>query len=318
MRRRFGPAVGVVAAGLLLLAAPNASAAISHEAGWGCVADSSRAGLTLLASPIEGHPHSPLVKEARAVIVNWGVRVGPGLPPLAQQLGVFRQVNGGAEYTKVAESAVATFSAGTEAVPARIPVRAGDHIGLHGPVGTFVCDGEWSGSSAVFRGSVAVDETRAFESEAGVGSPVIAVVEIDEDGDGYGDASQDECPETAAFHDTCPPLWFLKGKPHRYVIVVRLRPVQKARVGVSCRIALPGDGGRGATAQITMPPRTIDAGATAAFRLALPRSVKASLRELGRGGALRTRIAVRTTGRDDESNTRKLTVKLPGRERGGG
>jgi hypothetical protein len=250
VRKRLGALVGAVVAGFLLLAAPGASAAASHEAGWGCVADSSRPGLTLLASPIEGGPYSPLVKELRGVIVTWRAKVGPGLPPLAQQLGVFRQVNGGAEYTKVAESAIETFSPGTEAVATRIPVQAGDYIGLHGPTETFVCDGYWESSSPVLQGGVALGETRTFETEAGIGSPVIAVVEIDEDGDGYGDLTQDECPETAAYYDECPPLWFLKVKVSlkREVIKVRVRPTSKARIEVDCKVALPvGDEGPTAT-----------------------------------------------------------------------
>jgi hypothetical protein len=45
---------------------------------------------------------------------------------------------------------------------------------------------------------------------------ISAVVEPDQDGDGYGDVSQDGCPHLAAAHDPCPaPAVTVSKAPHR-------------------------------------------------------------------------------------------------------
>ena len=76
---------------------------------------------------------------------------------------------------------------------------------MHGPIETFASsDKEEVATSALFEGGIALGETKAFKAESGVRSPVSSTVELDADGDGYGDVSQDRCPESAFFQVTCP------------------------------------------------------------------------------------------------------------------
>jgi hypothetical protein len=328
MRKRFGTSIVAASAALLLLA-PGASAALSDEAGWPCTASSSKAGWTLLASPQAGSPISPLVKESRAVITSWRTRVGPGLSPLAQQLGVFRAVNGGAEYTKVAESAIETFGPGTEAVATRIPVQAGDFVGLHGPVETFVCENEETGSSALFEGSVALGETKAFKMEAGVRSPVSATVEADVDGDGYGDASQDDCPESAFFQTICPLVALSIGdvSVKRHTILIEVGNNTEASVEASGEVRWParrkvgadaGHSSKGRQVRVglgTKAPTTVAAGATAVLRVPLPKPVLRQLDQRLPRQALTARIAVKATNPIPYVGTKKLKIRLPGRAR---
>lgn len=300
----------------MLLAVPSASA--STEAGWNCTATGSKAGWTLLATPHEGLPVSPLVKESRGVIVGFALRVGPGLGPIAQQLGVFRPSGG--EYTKVAESAVETFPEGFTQYPARIPVQAGDLLGLHGPTQTLYCGG---GPSALFEGAIAVGETKAFATEGAVKPPVSAVVEADADGDGYGDQSQDGCPESALFQASCPLVALNIGdvEVKRRAILIEVgnntEASVEARGEVRWRVVPPGAG----PSSIAKPVRvglaagaqTVTPGATAVLRVPLPKPV---LRKLGRllpRQALHARIDVRATNRVPYVGTHELKVRLPGR-----
>lgn len=304
----------------LLLATPGAPA--SSEAGWNCTATGSEAGWTLLATPHEGSPVSPLVKESSGVIVGFALRVGPGLGQVVQQLGVFRP--SGSEYTKVAESAAETFPEGFTQYPARIPVQAGDLLGLHGPVETLYCGG---GPSALFDGAIAVGETKAFATEGAIKPPVSAVVEADVDGDGYGDQSQDDCPSSALFQTDCPLVALTIGdvEVKRRAILIDVgnntEASVEARGEVRWRVLPPGARPSSVAKLVRVglmaAARTVRPGATALLRVPLPKPV---LRKLGRllpRQALRARIDVKGTNLANYVGTHELKVRLPGRKLSG-
>jgi hypothetical protein len=260
------------------------------------------------------------------VITSWNVRVGPGLSPLAQQLGVFRAVNG-SEYTEVGESAIETFGVGSEQLPTRIPVQAGDFIGLHGPFETFVCDGEGSATSALFEGGIALGETKAFKAESGVRSPVGAIVESDADGDGYGDASQDRCPESALFQTTCPLVALSIGKVtvKRSAILIEAGNNTEASLAARGEVrwqARPKAGGgaayssKGRQVRVglgTVAPKTVTPGTTVVLRVPLPKPVLRQLDRLLPRQALQARIDVIGTNLVPSTGTHELKIKLPGR-----
>jgi hypothetical protein len=332
MRKRLNLPIAAVFA-VMLLGGPSSSVAlgeaVSDEAGWPCTATSSKAGWTLLASPQTGWSVSPLVKQSRAVITSWNVRVGPGLSPLAQQLNVFRAVTGGPEYTKVAESAVETFGAGSEALPTRIPVQAGDFVGLHGPLATFVCNGPEEGAtSALFEGAIALGETKAFKTESGVRSPVSSTVELDADGDGYGDASQDHCPESAATQIYCPEVTLrATASAKKNSIWVRVTTSSEASVRVFGQVAwhaVPKPGharsstraiplivGLAGGTQIVMPKKV------AQFEVTLPKSVKRRLGRLSPAKSLKASLTASATDLAGRVVTKALAVRLRGQKRPG-
>jgi hypothetical protein len=296
----------------LLLASPAAFAG-SSEAGWGCTATGSEPGWTLLATPQEGSPYSPLVKESPGVITGWTVRVGPGLGRFAQQLAVFRPAGNG-EYSKVAESAIETFGEGMTQYPARIPVEQGDLVGLHGPSETLYCEG---GPSARFDGAIAVGETKAFTMD-GPRSPVNAVVEEDMDRDGYGDFSQDGCPDSALFQTNCPLPAISVGK-----VTVKPRAIWiEASNNTDASFEVRGEvrwrkspGGTKVRAGLNSGPAIQGAGGTLVLlRVPLPRSVKDRLEQLPRRAALRARVDVRATNLVPYVGTHEIKVKLPGRK----
>jgi hypothetical protein len=332
MLKRFSLPIVIVFAVMLFSGSSSSAAtfsgeALSDEAGWHCTADASRAGWTLLASPQAGSLFSPLVKQSRGVITSWNVRVGPGLGPLAQQLGVFRAVNGGSEYTKVAESAIETFGVGSEQLPTRIPVQAGDFVGLHGPLETFVCDGQENASSALFEGGVALGETKAFKDESGVRSPVAAIVESDADGDGYGDASPDRCPESALFQTACPIVALSIGEVtvKRSAILIEVgnntEASVKARGEVRWQAQPKTTGGtahssKGRQVRVglaTKTPKTVMPGASVVLRVPLPQPVLRQLDGLLPRQALLARIDVIGTNLVPSVGTHELKIRLPGR-----
>lgn len=301
MRKRLSASVAAAAASLVVLAAP-ASASTSSEAGWGCTAVGSKPSSTLRATPLPGSPYSPLVKESPGVIVSWGVRVAPGLSPLAQQLNVFRPTGSAGEYTKVAESATEAFAEGFNEYPARIPVQAGDVLGLYGPVETYFCEGEF-------------------------GPPVSAVVEADVDGDGYGDSRQDGCPESALFQTDCPLVELDIGavKVRRHAILIEVGNNTEASVKAHGEVSwalrpettggAPNPSPTRARILLNAPAKTVKPGATVVLRVALPRLVLGQLAKRLPRQALRARIGIRATNLVPYVGTHELRVRLPGRKR---
>ena len=90
----------------------------------------------------------------------------------------------------------------------RVPVPAGAHLGMQITSDSMDC-GATTGSggdilafSTTFNPDVATD--MAVTQVAGVHANISAVVESDADGDGYGDVTQDLCPESALTQATCP------------------------------------------------------------------------------------------------------------------
>jgi len=90
--------------------------------------------------------------------------------------------------------------------PVRIPVAARALLALRTVSGQPRCEGPGGSVDQDFLGSL--DGTATTWTSVGSHLHVIvnisAVWEPDEDGDGYGDVSQDRCPALAAVHDPCP------------------------------------------------------------------------------------------------------------------
>jgi hypothetical protein len=300
----------------LLLVAPVAFAG-SSEAGWGCTATGSEPGVTLLSTPEEWSPYSPLVKENPGVIVSWTVRVEDGLGQFAQQLGVFRPAGNG-EYTKVAESGIETFGPPPKeeliSYPARIPVRQGDLLGLWGPERTLYCPG---GPAPRFGGSIAVGETKAFAMD-GNRSPVNAVVEEDLDRDGYGDFSQDRCPVSAAFQTDCPIPALAIGK----VSVKKKAILIEASNNTEASFQAIGDARwrkqpKGPTVIVgfrSEGPAHAAGGVPVQLRIPLPKAVRERLAKLPRRRGLQARIDVKATNLVPYVGTHEIKLKLPGRK----
>ena len=88
----------------------------------------------------------------------------------------------------------------------RLPVTAGDFLGLSGSAGTLFCNTPSAGDKAVaFAGDAALGSTETYSPPiANLSIPVIATIEPDADGDGYGDITQDLCPQVRVVPDRLP------------------------------------------------------------------------------------------------------------------
>jgi hypothetical protein len=144
-----------------------------------------------VASPIDG------------VVVLWRVRNATSPAPV--RFRILRPAPGGA-FTGVGSAETPGFSCPSICtVNVRLPIRAGDLIGVDAPRGASA--GVRTTAKAVV-GSwspfLAEGETRTPTASASDLELLLnADVEADADGDGYGDDTQDLCPSSAATQQAC-------------------------------------------------------------------------------------------------------------------
>lgn len=249
---------------------------------------------------------------AAGVVTSW--RLNPASPePRSEILKVFKQV--GAEFEAVAESAPVTAMGGKpNQFPARIPVAAGVNFGLASDDAIPYCTTESEG-----------DVFGRFDAEVPVGGKakpagiedfsllaLVVVVEPDADGDGYGDETQDKCPQSATTQGTCPAppppasaAVKLKGKPKLEGNTVAVKLTTSAATKVTVTGSIRGK-------QAASPAsKTVSPGETGRLYLTLKKSVKQRLANLPRKRKLKMVIEAKVAG----APTVSTEISLPGRKK---
>jgi len=140
------------------------------------------------------------------VITSWSFRAASTGPSTAR-LAIFRPTGTSNQWVLVAETPDHTSPANAvETIPARVPILGGDHLGIvTGADGTTeastAADGDIAGE--IFGPVPAVGATVTSSPVDDALVNVAATAEMDSDGDGYGDATQDACPADPATHGPC-------------------------------------------------------------------------------------------------------------------
>jgi Ca2+-binding RTX toxin-like protein len=246
-------------------------------------------------------PAGTVAAPSAGVIVAWRVKAAAAG---AFRLRVLRSGSGsGSSYTAISSSAEETVAAGTNVFATRLPVEAGDQIGIDG-----------AGTPAAFGGSGATDlvgydppgqtfadgETRAADAAGGADLLVNADIEPDADGDGYGDESQDACPSDAARRTACDTDLALGATGPEYGVVGQgsvheysVRTARDGATGVVVTITVPSGAAvlaasastgtcttEGATVRCAVG--TLFAGRTATVAVTVTRSAPGALATTGR------------------------------------
>lgn len=315
-----------------LAAAPSASA--STEVGTDCAGNGSSAGTTLV--PLTRSPQSPwpIAVPAAGVVTEWNVFSTSGsLVP--QKLKVVRPTGGPDEFQVIAESPVEGILKGRNSFDTRIPVQAGDRFGLYGPDNHTLFCGEAGAGETMGRAlnEVTLGSIATFTPEAdGDQVPVIAAVEPDADGDGYGDETQDLCLQNPNVHGACPqlpPPITLDAFPivlKRSILVLVSASSESAvqafgRVGLNlwrkgkAHISKLSPGGGkllGPIVGLSGGTQTVKPGEIARFNVKLPTSVKRQLRQIPPSKSLKGTITARTTDLAGRVTDRVVNIRLKG------
>ncbi len=329
-----GPIATALAGLAALLCAPGAQAA--QEIGDPCVANDTDGAKTWIAGGSRtAGPQLPPVWPYGGVITSWTVRVEAGQEAQAQRLDVYQGV-AEEEFRKVAESATEIVGPGENSFPARLPYPEYGHIALYGPAQTFFCDKQDESDANLFEGAVALGETKKFEVTLGNGVPVTAIVEPDADGDGYGDETQDGCPQSSLFTGVCPPPVTLIVEPQvrKRSILLGVTPSAAASVDVYGQVGWNFQAKRGKQrghprhrsahaskrkkgikrliVGLDGGTKQVTPGVLTRFTIRLPGPVKLRLSRLTRRESIRAKLTLRATNPAGIAKNTRLRVKLRG------
>jgi hypothetical protein len=318
---------------LALIAAPSATAAV--EAGDECVANEGEGAYTIVPFKRASASTLPLFAPVDGVVTRWKVNSNVEYS-VVERLRVLRPTGNLNELQTIGESAEETVSKGTNAFATRIPVRAGDRFGVFGTlVDVVFCSATGNPGDEVgyFVGDGDVGTVATYSTTTEVRIPMIAVIEPDKDGDGYGDETQDKCPQSAAYQGECPTI-ALDAFPivlKRSVLVLVSSSSAssvhvfgqvgwKAKPRGAARISKAKPGGGPATTGLIVGlaggTQTVNPGAVAKFNVKLPKSVKRHLGQIPPSKSLKAQLTASTTDLAGRVSTRVLTIRLPGQDRG--
>lgn len=316
-RDRFAAVAASALAAAAFLGASGASAAteFGHQcAGNGAAPNYTLTGLTKPGGGI------PLTAPVAGVLTKVRVTTSPMIPfALPTQIKLLR-ATGPNTFTTVNQVSAAILPGVANEVPVRLPIQVGDQIGLRGeptaslPEGaTLYCAEILDGSRLGARmGDVPPGGSGEFTDVTEGSIPAVGVIEADADGDGYGDESQDGCPQRAAFQIPCPTITFATvAKAGAQAATVLVSVSSPAPVKVSGVVKLGGAG----KAKLTAAKKTVNLGKLGRFRLQYPGKLKEALKELAPGNKLNLKITAAATNAIGTVTRARVTVKLKGQSR---
>jgi hypothetical protein len=331
MRSLGGAGIVGILVALALVVAPAASA--STEAGDDCVANEGEGAYTIVPFKRASASALPLFAPIDGVVTRWKVNSGVEYS-VVERLRVLRPTGNPNELQTIGESAEETVSKGANAFATRVPIRAGDRFGVFGTlVDVVFCTGTGNpgDEAGYFVGDGDVGTVATYSTATEVRIPVVAVIEPDKDGDGYGDETQDRCPRSAATHEECPTIT-LDAFPivlKRSVLVlvsaseassvqvfgqVSWKPRHKGGA-LASKTRKPGDHkSTGVIVGLSGGTQTVSPGQVARFNVKLPNSVKRQLRQTPPGKSLKGTITARTTDLAGRLTNRTINVRLPGQK----
>ncbi len=322
--------VGAVLA-IALIGAPAATAAT--EAGDECVGNLAGGPYTLVPEAHASGGALPLAAPTGGVVTAW--KVNSGLTATVPEfMGAFRPTGKAGTFEVIGESNQEDVKQGLNVFPTRIPVHAGDRFGPV-PVGEespVYCstgdtgDGAWS-----FRGSVGVGSVHTYAAGVTTRVPLIAVIEPDRDGDGYGDETQDGCPQSAAYQGPCPTIT-LDAFPivlKRSILVlvgaseaswvhvfgqVGWRPRHKGGALASKTPKKPGDHlSTGVIVGLSGGTTMTKPGEVTPYNVKLPKSVIRHLDQISPKQVVKGTITAQTTDLAGRVTEHTITIRLHGR-----
>jgi hypothetical protein len=139
--------------------------------------------------------------------------------------------------------------------------------------------------------------------------PLVAKIEPDIDGDGYGDETQDKCPQSAAYQTACPVVKLSsRASAGRKAVIGYVSASLSAPVKVTATVYLGG----GKKAMLTAPKRTVTPGHLTAFKLTLTGKVAEALESLPTKQALQVKVTADATNLTGRPSTSVSRAKLAG------
>jgi hypothetical protein len=313
---RWGFAAVVATLGALLSAQV---AAASTQVGNVCEGKNEAADTVLIQ--LENASSALPIEAPAGVVTEWKVTSSV---QTTQRLKVVAPTGPKYEYRVVTETDEKDIVPGVNAFGARIAVPAGARFGLFAPApsGALICESLKPGDLMGFHSGnlISTDAPEVFGPAPSARVAVSAVVEPDADGDGFGDETQDKCPQSAAFQAACPQialeLFAVAEKSSVTLIVVadHEAPVTVAASAVTPKPPKPKKKRASSSAKVTIDggTQTVVPGRLFQYKLKFPSKLKSQLKALPAKKSVKLTITATATNLVGQRASRTTTVKLKG------
>ena len=321
MKKRLSVVLAMAVAATALVGANSASAATVF--GSGCTANQITDGAVWVSTGHASTNPLPVVAPISGVITEWTVNTDIVVESEGKLTGEFPRIlqqrllalrAEGESFKVVGESAGGLLNLkGTNTYNARVPVQAGDYLGIAGNPFAAYCDTKDPADTyAAATGGTPVGSTFRVERSTGLQVPIVARVEPDVDGDGYGDETQDQCPQSAAYQTPCPVVTVSSlSLTHPKAVTVYISSSLSAPIAVSGTVKL----GKDKTATLIALGQTVAPGTIDRFNLALTKTVQKTLKALTTKKSLTLTITASATNVTGSPSTATSTVKLRGQKK---
>ena len=224
---------------------------------------------------------------------------------------------GGTSFTVTNQTTV-QFSGGASIFDARMPVAAGEQLALHGSpfsyMGTdypgliLLCASSGSAIGASL-GDVPPGSTADFPEVTEGRVPVAAIIESDADNDGFGDETQDACPQSPTTQVACPVVTLSSSATAgKKSVTLLLTGTTPANVTVNGKVAL----GKGKKAKLKGGTKGVAPGAFTKFKLKFPAKLIKKLKELPPSKKLTLKVTSTAPNVAAAPTKKVIKVKLKG------
>jgi hypothetical protein len=317
MRPKLILAAASAALAISLLGATGASAAT--QAGNNCTGNAGSSSTSFTLISLANAPGNPLPATipVNGVITRWTFSVIP-IPSgvYTQTLKVFRSTGAPKQFQVIGESAPGSLNSGLNTFSTRIPVHAGDFIGNTGsvitgePIVIYCTTGNPGDRVGVVLGNSPLNSTVTAGEEADeIQIPITVSIEPDADNDGFGDETQDACPQSATTQAACPPVTLSTSTQVRKgSVTVLVTTSTPAPVTVKGVVKL----GKGKKANLKGGTKNLTPGVLGKFTLKFTKALKAKLAELSTKQSLTLKATVTGTSVSGAVTKKTLKVKLKG------
>ena len=291
----------VVAFAVGVLGVFSATASAATTVGSNC-APTNTDGPFSLVQLTNSDPSELTSVPAAGVITQWIVHTPT---PLPQNLDVLRPTGSPNQFTIVSRTPVA-LTPPESRFGARNAVQAGDRIGLGGAL---IPDCDLDDAKGNIIGYAEGEQPTGvpidYATDGQFRLPVLAVVEPDVDGDGYGDETQDGCARSTALQIACPVIQLsTKGRAGKASAKIFVTTTAASLVKVSGVVGKKKLKGR--TKSVAAPGKAVP------FTIKFPPSLKSRLADLPSTGSLTLRSTASATDALGVVTTSKLKLKLRG------
>jgi hypothetical protein len=311
--RRLIAAPTIIALGTaLVMAVPTpAHAAPPNDFGNSCLANTSTGNATVVMTSKSGLNPLPITAPSTGVMTKVTINV-PAVPPIATVMKTVRPTGNLNEYRVISQSATFNVNTGNNTYDVRLPVTAGDLLGASSSLAVLLCStASASDVVAGVAGDVLPGQAATFTPIPSRALVAVATVEPDADNDGFGDTTQDLCPQSAAFQTACPVVLVDSfAAPSGKTITVVVGTSTNATVKVAGTVKVNGK-----KIKLKGGSKSVTPGVLARFKVKVPAALKAALAALPPGKSIKIKLTASATDLVGRVTTDTSSVKLPGTKR---